>query len=271
MKNILFLSCLLFMACNRSEQAAQTQLEQVQQLYENNQFNVAKQKMDELKSNYPTAYATQKEALALRRRIELKEQERNLLFCDSLLPVCIKEVEKIKQNFVFEKKEYDPAGQYTAKCWDPETTGNYLQTTVNEAGKIIFTSVYQSNRPLKHNQIKLAIASGEYIETQTVPYDGGLNYRFRDTFGNCYEYVSFSNGRDNGAVAFIYQNAASKISLQYLGGTSQPTRILSEKEKKVIIEVCNLASILSEINQLQQEKIKAEKRIAYLHDKLKKL
>lgn len=249
------------------------QLEQARNLYENGQFNAAKQSLDELKSNYPKAYNTQKEALTLMRQIELKEQERNLLFCDSLLPVRQKEAGILKKKFIFEKTEYDSYGRYIDKAlnFNPESNNNYLQTTVNETGEITLTSVYCSTQALQHNQVKVSIASGEYVETQAIPYDGGLNYRFKDTFGVWRESVAFSNGRDNGAIAFIYQYAAAKISLQYLGGSSQPVRILSEKEKKSLTGACDLASILSEINQLQQEKAKAEKRIAYLHSKLEKL
>lgn len=83
---LLMIFFLCFVAC-RPDENARSHLEQAQNLYENAQYGSAKQTLDELRTHSPKAYEIQKEALQLMRKIELKEQERNLWFCDSLLTV----------------------------------------------------------------------------------------------------------------------------------------------------------------------------------------
>ena len=44
-----------------------------------------------------------REGLTLMRQVEQKEAERNLAFCDSLIPVKQQELEGLKKGFNFEK------------------------------------------------------------------------------------------------------------------------------------------------------------------------
>ena len=271
MKRTIFLICLVLTACNHSKQSAQELLQQAYDLYTHEQYNSAKQILDSLKSSYPNAYDAQKKAIVLMRQIEQKEQERNISFCDSALIILQKELEEMKMLFGFEKTKYDRVGRYTDKLWNPATESgcNHIRTSVTETGELVLTAVYQSNTPLKLHQLKASLVSGEYAETQSIAYDGGLNYRFQDSSGKYYEILTFQNNRDNGLIAFIYQYPTSKIELKYIGQSSSFARILSEAEKKSLIRTCDFSFIFSEINQLQKTKEKAEKRLEYLNMKLR--
>jgi len=268
---IVFLICLVSTACNHSEQPAKALLQQAHDLYTHEQYNAAKQILDSLKSSYSSNYDVQKEAIVLMRHIEYKEQERNISFCDSALILLQKELEKMKTYFIFEKTEYDHAGRYVDKLWHPatESGGNHIRASVTETGELILTAVYQSNTPLKLHQLKASIPSGEYAETQSLSYDGGLNYRFQDADGKYYEILSFQNDRDQGLIAFIRQYSTSKIELKYIGQSSSFVRVLSDVEKKSLIRSSDFSSIFSKINQLEKEKEKAEKRLEYLNVKLR--
>ncbi|GHT40316.1 hypothetical protein FACS189437_05740 [Bacteroidia bacterium] len=261
--------CFLFLAgCNTNE-PARLQLEQARNLYENAQYGSAKQTLDELKALYPKAFDVQKEAIHLMREIEVREQSRNLFFCDSLLLVRQAEADSMKPYFVFEKTEYDAAGRYVDKSWNPAvgSGADFIKTNVSEGNEIALTAVYKG-AAIQYDRLKVSIPSGEYAETQTIPFDGGANYSFQDGAGITYQIVAFQKGRDNGVISFIYNYAREKITMEYAGGKKVVSRIISAKEKQALVKTVDFTAILKDIDQLKKEKDKAGKRMEYLKSKL---
>ena len=268
MKKYHFIFLLLFFfSCNQNKEKALSYINKAQNLYENAEYGSAKQVLDELKITYPKEVFVQKEALNLMRKIEVGEQTRNLAFCDSMIIVLQTEINSLKSSFLFEKSEYDTSGRYIDKNYNPQPghASKYMKIQVNESGDLVLTSVYQGT-PIKHNQIKVSIPSGEFAETETIPFDGGNNYSFTD-LGITYELVTFQKGRDNGVAQFIYNFADKKITLEYLGEKKTSSYVLSEKEKKTLINSVNFAVALKELSQFQIEKEKSEKRLEYLKGK----
>jgi hypothetical protein len=249
-KPIVIVFLLLCAGCSDNNQA-RSSLEQARNLYENAQYGSAKQALDALKTQHPKAYDVQKEAIRLMREIEWKEQERNLAFCDSLLLVRQAEADSMKQSFV-----------------SVESASDIIKTSVNEANEIVLTSLYKGSSPIRYNQLRVSVPSGEYAETQVIPFDGGANYSFQDVFGTTYQTVTFQKGRDNGVVSFIYTYARAKITMEYTGGKKTSPRILSAKEKEALVRTVDYAAVLQEIDRLTKEKDKAGKRIHYLQSKL---
>jgi hypothetical protein len=266
---LLFAAFLLLASCNKND-AGRKQLAQARDLYENGQYGVAKQTLDEMKSQFPKDYELHRIALHLMHEIEMDEQQRNLQFCDSLLPVYQAEADSIKPYFLFEKTEYDSKGRFTDKSWNPAVESGFIgiKTSVTESNDLVLTAVYRSAKPVNFDRLKVSIPSGEYAETQAIPFDGGANYSFKDGGGNNYQIVTFQKGRDNGVIAFICRYVQEKITMEYAGGNPQPARILSQEEKYALFRTTDFASILKEIEQLKNEKERAEKRIQYLRAKM---
>ena len=169
------------------------------------------------------------------RQVEVKEAERNIAFCDSLLPIKLEEVEGLKKGFAFEKDSvYEEIGNY---IWKQQTIERnvqrcYVRCGVNEEGEMYLASVYYGGRPNEHTGIKLSLKDGQFAETASIPYDGGLNYRFKDMGGKPY---------------IIY---------------------MADADKKAIVNTFNLATVLSDIKSMNTLKEKSEKKIAYLKNKL---
>lgn len=267
---ILFIS-FAFLSCNKDKEAAQIKLKEARNLYENLEYGSAKKTLDELKTSYPKEIATQKEGLLLMREIELNEQKRNIVFCDSMIKIKNAEADSIKQYFTLEKTSYDSQGRYIDKTYNPQLgyAPKYIKIHVNEDADLVLSSVHKGT-PIKHNQIKISTSTGEYAETEIIPYDGGANYSFKDIDGNTYETVSFQKGRDNGVIQFIYNYANSKITLEYLGGKKSNPIVLTDKQKNALVNTVNFSDILKDIHQFTQEKEKAEKRLEYLETKIAK-
>ena len=266
-----FLCFFLFLtACSNNEKAARAQLTQAQNLYEQTQYGSAKQVLDNLKSQYPQELTVRKEALLLMREIETKEQERNLIYCDSLLPILHAEADSMKQYFSFIKNsEYDSEEKYVDKTQSSSISPGekYIRISVNELGEMALTGVYSGTVSLKHNQLRITNSDGKYQETEAIPFDGGTNYSFKDDTGTIYELVTYQKGRDNGVISFIYNSANQKLTMEYIGEKKQLSVILSDKEKKALVQTVDLAVILQNLDRLKKEKEKAEKRIEYLRSK----
>jgi hypothetical protein len=259
----------IIIACNSNKKQASAYLENAQRLYEQGEYTTAKSNLDSIKNLFPKEFEIQKQGLALKRKIDLKEQERNLNFCDSMLKVRLAEADTMKTKFVFEKTAYDALGKYLDKSQQVEAKlqSSYIRTVVNELGEIQISSVYCGGRPIHHSQLKVSKANGEYAETAVVPYDGGLNYSFVNG-GMTTEVVTYTKGKDNGVIQFIYNNKDATLKAEYLdSGKEKYTSTISTGDKNVLSKIFDFAIVLSDIEKLKQEKEKSSQRLKYLGDR----
>ena len=258
-------------SCNSDEKAAQARLDKAQAMYENNEFFGAKNEIDSIRALYPKEVKILKQSLTLMRQVEIKESERNIAFCDSMLPIKLEELEGLKKGFVFEKDSaYEEIGNY---IWKQQTIERnvqrcYIRCGVNEDGEMYLASVYYGKRPIEHTGVKLSLKDGQVAETASIPYDGGVNYRFKD-LGNTTEVVTYKGDHCVNAVKFIYDNAKERIRVAYTGG--KPYIIyIAEADKNAIVKTFNLATVLSDVKNMVTLKSKSEKKINYLTNKLNK-
>lgn len=263
------LTGILCAACSQTEKEARIRLNQAKAMYEQNELFAAKNEIDSLRTLYPKEFKVLKEGLALMRQVEMKEAERNIAFCDSLLPIKTEELAILSKDFIFEKDSaYDEIGNY---IWKQQTIERnvqrcYIRAGVNEKGEMYLASVYFGSRPIEHTGIKLNTKEGLFAETASIPYDGGLNYRFKD-LGNTTEVVTYKGEAGMEAIKFIYDNEKERIRVDYSGG--KPFVIyIAEGDKKAITATYELAMLLSDIDHMHTEKDKAVKKIAYLRGKL---
>ena len=266
-----YLICLLIfiIACNSNKKQAVTYLKEAQKLCERGEYTSAKNHLDSIKILFPKEFDIQKQGLQLRRQVEIKEQERNLNFCDSALTVRLAQAETMKSQFLFEKDTaYDVLGKYIDKSQRLETKlqTSYIRTAVNELGEILFSSVYYGSRPIHHSGLKVSKSNGEYAETEIIPYDGGMNYSFVND-GMTTEVVTYVQGKDNGTLQFIYNNKESALKAEYLG-KEKYTFTISAADKSVLVKTFDFAIILSDIAKMKKEKEKSSQRLKYLESKL---
>lgn len=270
-KSVMCIVLLAFLlaGCNNKEKEARERLEQAKRMYEQNDLFAAKSEIDSIRLNYPGEVKVLKEALGLMREVELKEADRNIAFCDSLLPIRQEEAKVLSKDFVLEKDTvYQEIGNYV---WKQQTIErnverSYIRCGVSEDGVMYLASVYFGSRPINHTGIKVSMKDNTYAETASIPYDGGVNYRFKDE-GNTSEVVTYKGEHGVDAVKFIYANGKERIRVDYTGG--QPYTIyIAEADKKALVATYDLATVLSDIDTLTRERVKAVKRKAYLESKL---
>jgi len=267
--SLMGLFILLLVGCGKTKEA-RAHLAEAQALYQNQNFEEAKIAIDTLRIRFPREIAVLKEALVLMRLVERGESERNIAYCDSLTPIRLEEAEKLKKGFILEKdSEYQEVGNY---IWKQQTIErnierSYVRCGVDEKGEIYLASVYFGSRPINHTGLKLSTPDGAYAETESVAYDGGMNYRFKDE-GNTTEVVTYKSKKCIDAVNFVY-GAGDKIRIKadYTGGTAF-SLYLSENDKQAIKATWDLAAVLSDIEKMRLEKEKSTKKILYINAKL---
>lgn len=263
------LAAITLAACNQTEKEAQARLNNARSMYERNEFFAAKSEIDSVRVLYPKEYKVLKEGLALMRQVELKEAERTIAFCDSLLPIKIKEAEALKKGFTFEKDSvYEEIGNY---IWKQQTIERnvqrcYIRSGVNEKGEMYLASVFYGGAPINHTGIKVSTPDGQFAETASIAYDGGVNYRFKD-LGKTTEVVTYKGEKGLDAAKFISTNVKERIKAEYTGGKPY-TIYIADGDKKAIAATFNLATVLSDLENLIKEKDKSTNRIAYLKNKL---
>ena len=263
------LAAVTLTGCNNDEKKAQARLDSARNMYERNELFAAKSEIDSIRILYPKEFKVIREGLILMRQVEQKEAERNLAFCDSLIPIRQQELEGLKKGFNLEKDSaYNEIGNYVSKQQTIERNIQrcYIRSGVNEKGEMYLASVYFGANPLNHTGIKLSTKDGLFAETPAIPYDGGLNYRFKD-LGNTTEVVTYQGEKCEDAVKFIFANQKERIKVEYTGGKPYVLYI-ADADKKAIASTYELATVLSDIEKLTKEKEKAIKKLAYLEKKL---
>ncbi len=238
------------------------------ELFNNNNLAAAKIEIDSLRANFPKELAVLKDGLTLMREIEWKEAERNIAYIDSVLPIRQLEAEGLVKGFVFEKDpEYDEIGNY---IWKPQVLErnierSYIRCGVNEEGEIYLASVYYGKAPLKHTGITISTGNDLSASTASIPYDGGVNYRF-ENLGMTSEIVTYKGDNAGDAIRFIYDHAKDRLKVTYTGGKSY-ILYMADADKKALVATYNLAVVLSDIHQMTLTKSKALKKMDYLRGK----
>ena len=271
MKNyvITCLLLLLLIGCNDDERKAKEMLGRAEQLYENRQYELVRHALDSIKASYPKQIKVLKDGLQLMRQVDLKEQERNIVFCDSMLLVREAEADSMKKLFVYEKDpEYDDIGKYVDKqqVLERNLQRSYIRSGVNELGELYIASVYYGSGRIRHQQMKVTAPDNTYAETAVISEDGGLNYAFED-LGMTTEVVTYQKGGDNNVALFIYNLKDTRLKAELIGRKPYSFTI-SDGDKKSLAKTYDFSIILSDIERLKKEKEKAESRIIYLQLKL---
>ena len=261
---------LLQTGCSKPSEA-KAWLANAQTLYDNQNYVAAKNLIDSIDRIYPREIAIRKEARTLMRLVERSECIRDIAFCDSVLPIRFNDVAQLKKGFVFEKDTaYDVIGKY---IWNTMTVErnlarSYIRCGVNETGEMYMESVFFGSRPLEHTGLKLSIKDGFFAVTTSIPYDGGLNYRFED-MGNTTEIVTYKGDHCKNAVNLIYLiDEKEQVKAEYTGGRSPYSLYLSGSDIKAIQTTYELAMVLNEIGNKQRMKDLAEKKIMLLDERL---
>ena len=276
MKKQILLSIILLAAvsCQESiEQKAGHHLDNAKEAFSIGNYNVAKQEIDSIKILYPKAFETRRQGIRLMQQIEEAEQMRAIEYEDSVIAVATATFEKIKAGYAFEKDErYQDIGLYTIKSQAPQrnTDRTYIRAQVDELGRMTLISSYRGSSYIHHDWLKLSV--GEvYVDTP----ESNDRHEFED-LGVYYEWLSFINGNDGGAAAFISANKDENITYTLYRKTgpesSRPVYRnlkLNKDDKYAIASLYDLSQVLLTLNEHKNLREEAQRHLQFIRSKMK--
>lgn len=266
-------ACGLFGACSAMKDTGPDDyLNKARELMQAEEYQSAKLYIDSVRILFPKEFDKIREGMAIMRDVNLYEQQRTLAYCDSLLKVRQNELPEASKAFVFQKDpQFESIGHYIPKTQLTEENfgRTYLQTKVDERGRLVVTSYYAGAKPINHARIKASTQDGLFAESMTIPQDGALNYSFQDG-GRQYEIVRLTDKTENGLVNFILMHLDAPVTIE-LSGDQTHTYTLTNQGKQALKATTNLSAILTDINRLLNEIRLAQAKLEYLYSKQRSL
>ena len=267
MKKVTLLACLCctLLSCENVEKKAGEKLQTARAAFERGDFSEAKMQIDSIKILYPKAFETRREGIGLMQQVELKEQEKTLVYLDSLLQQKQGELDALKGKFTLEKgAECQQIGNYLhpSQVIEKNLHRSYLRFQVNETGQMSMTSIYCGPSNIHHVGVKVVAPDGSFAETPASK-DG---YETTD-LGEKIEKADFKMGEDGNVIGFLYLNKDKNIKVNYQGERSYSTT-MSPIDRQALAGVYELAQILSSITQIKKEMEEANLKIEFVKRKM---
>ena len=264
----------LAVSCKENvEKQASKHLGNAKEAFSIGNYNLAKQEIDSIRILYPKAFETRKQGIRLMQQVEEAEQLRALEYEDSMIVAATAAFEKIKGDYVFEKDErYQDIGLYTIKSQAPTRNidRTYIRAQVDEQGKMTLISSYSGSSYLHHDWLKLSV-DDKYVDTPV----SNDRHEFKD-LDVCYERVSFINGNDGGAAAFISANKDADIRFTLYRQTgpdsSRPVYRnlkMTKDDRYAIAKLYDLSQILLALEEHKNLRAEAERHLMFIRSKMK--
>ncbi len=258
------LCCTLF-SCNDIEKKAEEKLQAARHAFEQGNYNEAKILIDSIKTLYPKAFDVRRAGIGLMQEIELKEQERSLLYLDSMLQAKQQVFDAIKSKYVFEKDaEYQNIGHYLhpSQVIEKNLHRSFLRFQVDENGIMSMTSIYCGFRNIHHIAVKVIAPDGSFAETPA----SKDSYETTD-LGEKIEKADYKMGEDGNVMGFLYLNKDKNIKVQYRG--EHPYSIaMSPTDRQALADVYELAQLLSSISEIKKNMEEANLKIGFVKRKM---
>ena len=217
----------------------------------------ALQQLDSIKMLFPEAFESIEKAKNLSQKINSEILYRK----QDQLDIINKQLVELEKPFDTQKTEYDHYLQYVFKMqsferrWDQ----SFIQVHLDERGEMYISSNYYGSEWLNH--VALRVYDGVFqAKTDTVALDD-VNNHHSEFMNTHWEKVSYKDGKDNGVIQFIADNADRNLKAVFLGKRTYYI-VLEQYDKQAIKDALILSNAL-------KMKIQLEKEIKVLQPKVK--
>ena len=246
------------------EKEAQIRLQKAEAALQQENFSEAKLQIDSIKVLYPKAFEARKQGIKLMQQVDLKEQGKTLVYLDSMMQVKQAQLDSIKANFVLEKDTaYQEVGNwfYPTQVVEKNVGRSFLRGQVNELGEMSLTSIYCAGGQLNHTSVKVSV--GDTFAETPMTND---SYATTD-LGRTIEKADYKVSEDGGVVGFIVANQDKNIQLTFIGDKTYRTA-MQKNDRKAIVELVELARILSGMEEIRKQQKEANLKIQFVTRKI---
>ena len=266
MKKVILLACLCctLFSCEDVEKKAGEKLQAAREAFELGNYNEAKILIDSIKMLYPKAFETRRAGIGLMQEVELKEQEKSLVYLDSMLQAKQKDFDAIKGKYTFEKDaEYQNIGNYLhpSQVIEKNLHRSFLRFQVDENGVMSMTSIYCGAGNIHHVGVKVMTPDGSFAETPS----SKDSYETTD-MNEKIEKADYKLGEDGNVIEFLHLNKDKNIRVEYMGDRTYKTT-MSPTDRLAAANVYELAQILSAMEQIKKEQEEANLKIGFINKK----
>ena len=267
MKKVILLACLCctLFSCEDVEKKAGEKLQAAREAFELGNYNEAKILIDSIKMLYPKAFETRRAGIGLMQEVELKEQEKSLVYLDSMLQAKQKDFDAIKGKYTFEKDaEYQNIGNYLhpSQVIEKNLHRSFLRFQVDENGVMSMTSIYCGAHNIHHEAVKVTAPDGSFAETPAAKD----SYETTD-LGEKIEKADFKLGEDGNVMGFLYLNKDKNIKVNYQG--ERPYSItMTAADRQALASVYELAQLLSSMTEIKKNMEEANLKIEFVKKKM---
>ena len=267
MKKVILLACLCctLFSCEDVEKKAGEKLQAAREAFELGNYNEAKILIDSIKMLYPKAFETRRAGIGLMQEVELKEQEKSLVYLDSMLQAKQKDFDAIKGKYTFEKDaEYQNIGNYLhpSQVIEKNLHRSFLRFQVDENGVMSMTSIYCGAHNIHHVAVKVTAPDGSFAETPAAKD----SYETTD-LGEKIEKADFKLGEDGNVMGFLYLNKDKNIKVNYQGERSYSTT-MSPADRQALASIYELAQLLSSMTEIKKNMEEANLKIEFVKKKM---
>lgn len=252
--------------CNGDEKQAAEVLQRAETAYASGDFSLAKLRIDSIRNFYPEAFEVRKAGIRLMQQIDLSEQQKTLVYLDSMMQVKKAAFDELKGQFVLEKDTaYQEIGNYfyPTQVVEKNIGRSFLRAQVNEIGEMSLTSIYCAGGNIHHTAVKVSTDGDMFAETPASPD----SYETTD-LGHAIEKADYKVGNDGGVAAFIVSNQDKKrIQLEFLGDRNYRT-VMQPNDVKAVVAISELARVLSAMEEIRKEQKEANLKIQFVKRKM---
>ena len=246
------------------EKEAQVRLQKAEAALQQDNFSEAKLQIDSIKMLHPKAFEARKQGIKLMQQVDLKEQQKTLVYLDSMMQVKQLQLDSIKGRFVFEKDTaYQDIGNwfYPTQVVEKNVGRSFLRAHVNELGEMSLTSIYCAGGTLNHTSVKVSVGD-TFAETPMAKE----SYTTTD-LGRTIEKADYKLGEDGGVAGFIVANADKNIQLTFIGDKTWRTA-MQKTDRQAFVELTELARILSGMEEIRKQQKEANLKIQFVTRKV---
>ena len=246
------------------EKEAQVRLQKAEAALQQDNFSEAKLQIDSIKVLHPKAFEARKQGIKLMQQVDLKEQQKTLVYLDSMMQVKQLQLDSIKGNFVLEKDTaYQEIGNwfYPTQVVEKNVGRSFLRAQVSELGEMALTSIYCAGGKLNHTSVKVSV--GDTFAETPLTKD---SYTTTD-LGRTIEKADYKVGEDGGVAGFIVANADKNIQLTFIGDKTWRTA-MQKNDRKAFVELTELARILSGMEEIRKQQKEANLKIQFVMRKM---
>ena len=246
------------------EKEAQVRLQKAEAALQQDNFSEAKLQIDSIKMLHPKAFEARKQGIKLMQQVDLKEQQKTLVYLDSMMQVKQLQLDSIKGNFVLEKDTaYQEIGNwfYPTQVVEKNVGRSFLRAQVSELGEMALTSIYCAGGKLNHTSVKVSV--GDTFAETPMTKD---SYTTTD-LGRTIEKADYKLGEDGGVAGFIVANADKNIQLTFIGDKNYRTA-MQKTDRQAFVELTDLARILSGMEEIRKQQKEANLKIQFVTRKV---